>query len=384
MLLVHDLDASIAVVITCHNYEHLLPEALDSVLQQSTMPNEIIIVDDKPDQLYYGQSPITKCQQVLESYQLLNLKYVQTDFGDPLKAREAGFLASSSKYLCILDADDQLGKDYLRLGLERFANTHADVIYSDIEYFENQQRTTAFSEHLSLCNADICNFMHVGCLVTREAIQTADAFNHPPLDQYHEDWMFWRKILQAGYHVAKQTGLYRARKHDTNRSTTLERKFKKSPDTGHRAKYYYTVRGIQAATIAFTSQCDQSPEQLLVTKQDWPLDQIHLILYSQDRNISAPCDYSIMSSPDRINHAARIANTDYIFYYDESLEYQPDICKQLLLHMDTTVVGVHDTRYDIFKCTMIATQMMRENVYNGHDIKLRKMAYVNSDSTSQN
>ena len=380
MLLIQSPGDSIAVVITCHNYEYLLSEAIDSVLQQSIIPDEIIIVDDKPDQLYYGQSPITKCQQVLESYQLLNLKYVQTDFGDPLKAREAGFLASSSKYLCFLDADDQLGEDYLRKGLERFANTHAAVIYSDLEYFENEQRIVAFDEHLSLCNVDICNFMHVGCLVAREAIQTADAFNHPPLEFYHEDWMFWRKILQAGYHVAKQTGLYRARKHATNRSAILRKKFETSPDTGRRIAYYYTVRGIPAATIAFVSHYDQNPKQLFVTKQNWPLNQIHLILYSQDRNISAPCDYSIISNSERINHAARIANTDYIFYYDESLEYQPDICKQLLLHMNTTVVGVHDTRYDIFKCTMVATQMMKENVYNGSDIKLHKMAYVKTSN----
>ena len=373
MLLVQSPNDSITVIITCHNYEYLLTEAINSVLQQSTTPNEIIIVNDRPDQS-------TKCQQVLEQHKWTNFKCVQTDFGDPLKAREAGFLASSSKYLCFLDADDKLGKDYLRKGLERFANTHAAVIYSDLEYFEAEQRIVTFSEHLSLCNMDICNFMHVGCLVTREAIQTADAFNHPLLDLYHEDWMFWRKILHAGYHVAKQTGLYRARKHAGNRSTILRKKFKISPDTGHRIAYYYGVRGIQAATIAFAGHCDQTPENLLVTKQDWPLDQIHLILYSQNRNISAPCDYSIISNPDRINHAARIANTDYIFYYDESFEYQPDICKQLLLNMSTTVVGVHNTNYDIFKCTMVATQMMKENVYNGNDLKLQKMAYVNTSN----
>ena len=365
MLLVQSPDDSITVVITCHNYEHFLPDAIHSVLQQSVTPNEIIIVNDRPDQP-------EKYQQVLEQHQWTNLKYIQTDFGDPLKAREAGFLVSSSKYLCFLDADDQLEEDYLRKGLERFANTHAAVIYSDLEYFENEQRIVTFSEHLSLCHIDICNFMHVGCLVTREAIQTADAFNHPPLELYHEDWMFWRKILQAGYHAAKQTGLYRARMHDTNRSKIVRE--------GQKEIYYYRVRGIQAATITFAGHCDHYPENLFVTKQDWPLDQIHLILYSQDRDISAPCDYSIISNSDRINHAARIANTDYIFYYDESLEYQPDICKQLLLHMNTTVIGVHDTRYDIFKCTIVATQMMKENVYNGNDLKLRKMAYVDASS----
>lgn len=358
MLLVRSLSDSIAVIITCHQYEHFLPEAVDSVLLQNVMPNEIIIVDDKPD-----QSP-TKCQQVLKQHQWPNIKYLRTDFGNPLKAREAGFQASSSKYLCFLDADDHLGEGYLQRGLDRLTSTNASVIYSDIEYFGAEERKTAFPNDIPPSRVSIVNFMHVGCLVTRDAILSADAFNHPPLTEYQEDWMFWRKILHIGHHVAKQDGRYRARVHDQNRSKDL------LATIG-----YYGLRGIEAATITLAGLCEYEHDgvnQLFVTKQNWPFNQIHLTLYNPKEHHSAPCDYSIVSSTDRINHAARTADTDYIFYYNESLEYPSDICKKLLQNMNVNIAGVHNTAYDLFDCTMVVTAIMQEHVCDGNHLKFRK------------
>ena len=368
MLLVRSLSDSLAVIITCRHYEHFLTEALDSVLQQSVTPNEIIIVDDKPD-----QTP-TKCQEILRHYRWPNLKHIRTEFGDPLKAREAVFQASSSKYLCFLDADDHLGESYLQSGLEQLTSTNASAVYSDIKYFGTEERTTHFRENMPPSRISLGNFMHVGCLVTREAIQTADAFNHPPVGEYQEDWMFWRKILHTGYQITKQRHLYHARLHDTNRSNGLQDRIG-----------YYGMRGIKAATITFAGLHNNhsitdhwGSGDLFINKQDWPQDQIHLILYGTDngQGLHAFCDYTISSHPDRINHAARTADTDYIFYYDESLQYPENICEQLLRQLDDTIAGAHNTQYDQFKCTIVASTIMKETISTGDIPRSLRVLYV--------
>ena len=108
MLLVHKIYGSLAVIITCHKYEHFLSEAIDSVLSQG-MTLEIIVVDDLP-----SNHP-TECEKVLEQYP--NIKRIETTHGDPLKARKAGYDACNSEYVCFLDADDKLGEGYLEEAL---------------------------------------------------------------------------------------------------------------------------------------------------------------------------------------------------------------------------------------------------------------------------
>lgn len=343
MLLLRNLNETLTVIITCHRYEHYLPEAIESVLRQSVIPNEIIVVDDKPE-----QTP-TKCQAVLTNYNWPNIRYIRTDHGDPLLARKSGFEASHTKYICFLDADDQLGEDYIAAGIDRFSETDASVVYSDIEYFGKQNQLVPIPREIPTCQISISNFLHVGCLVTAEAIQTADAFNHPPLNNYHEDWFFWRKILHLGYRITKQSGLYRARKHNHNRSQNLEQ------------HGYYQTRGLEAATITFAGSTPQT-ENLLVNKQDWPLSQIHLILYNQNKCQQIRCSHTISSCTDLINHAARIADTDYIFYYNESLQYQADICESLLRQLNYNIAGVHDTRYNPFECTLVSAPIMKTKI----------------------
>lgn len=342
MLLLRNLNDSLAVVITCHRYEEYLPDALHSVLNQSITPNEIIIVDDKPDQL----SP-TKVEQILNNYLWPNIKYIRTEAGDPLKAREAGYQASTSKYLCFLDADDMLGEHYLREGLNSIISTKAAVIYSDIEYFGQEERTTSFAENIPPNRIDITNFLHVGCITSRETIQTSQAFHHPPIStNYQEDWFFWRKILGLGYQITKQHGIYRVRVHGKNRSQNLLR------DVG-----YYGLRGIEAATITFAIK-SENPKRFHIDRQSWPLTQIHAIFYNSVNPPNCP-SLSIVSSTDHINHAARVADTDYIFYCNSAIKYPPDICERLLRSMNSTIAGVHNLNYELYDCTMVVSKILK-------------------------
>lgn len=351
MLLVHQIYGSLAVIIPCHKYEHWLPEAIDSVLSQE-IPVEIIVVDDCPEGGLTPYHP-TKCEKVLEKYP--NVKRVETECGDPLLARKAGFDASDSEYVIFLDADDKLGEGYIE-GALQLAST-ADVIYSDIQYFGDNRLPdglgddrTDFPSNINPGRIALGNFLHVGCLTRRKVIEAAHAFEHPPLTDYHEDWYFWRKILSAGFTIHKQNGLYYARHHDSNKSAPLQK------------LDYYQTRGTAGDSITF---CNFQKTNRFKQEQEWP-------------NVFVPqFPDHIKSRLDYINHTIRTAWTDFIFFYDEKFYPAPDVCEYLLRKMNSQVAIAHDTNFDFLHCTMVATPMVRGRVLTSEDdLKELRIIYV--------
>ncbi|NMG05373.1 glycosyltransferase family A protein [Brasilonema sp. UFV-L1] len=91
-----------SIIITNYNYEHFLPEAIESAFNQSYQPTEVIVVDDGSTdhslqiiadyRKYYGEQIIP----------------VVKENGGQGSAFNAGFAASQGDTVCFLDADDIL------------------------------------------------------------------------------------------------------------------------------------------------------------------------------------------------------------------------------------------------------------------------------------
>lgn len=359
MLLVHEIYKSLAVIITCHRYEHFLSEAIDSVLSQEIQPTEIIIVDDIP-QCCMTQYHLTECEKILEHYQFPHIKRIETAYGDPLKARQAGFKESNSEVICFLDADDKLGVGYIKEALQYISSSASDVIYSDIQYFGDKNNKTDFPENIPTNIITLGNFLHVGCVVKRNAIEASHAFDHPPLTNYHEDWYFWRKILNAGFTIKKQPNLYHARSHEANRSNLLHSQ-KYNTDEGH-----YQTRGTAGDSITFVSFGDTNKP--LVT--NWPAKQTHWNIYNKDMPswLKKPT-YSFTYNPclsdriDIINHTLKIIATDWIFFYDERKKHPQNICETLLKKIGPKFTAIHDTNFEFLGRTMIAAPIIKDRTF---------------------
>lgn len=91
---------SLAVVIPNFNKEKYLEACLDSVLRQSLLPDEIIVVDDVSSD---------NSREIIQRYANL-YSFVKPVFlsenGGASKARNAGIEAASSEYVTFLDSDD--------------------------------------------------------------------------------------------------------------------------------------------------------------------------------------------------------------------------------------------------------------------------------------
>lgn len=99
---------SSSVIITCYKEGELLLEAVESVRQQSVLPEEIIVVNDaSPD-----QSTNSICHQLAQSHDIKVVMLAQN--GGPSTARNKGFEAATGDILIPLDADDLLPPDAVR------------------------------------------------------------------------------------------------------------------------------------------------------------------------------------------------------------------------------------------------------------------------------
>ncbi|AFY75204.1 glycosyl transferase [Synechococcus sp. PCC 7502] len=114
---------NISIIITCYREGELIREAVNSVLSQSLLPQEIIIVNDAST----DQPTIAVCQD-LELNELnqelkcpINVIWREVNGGSSV-ARNTGFSEAKGEILVPLDADDILPVDALKLISQAFSN----------------------------------------------------------------------------------------------------------------------------------------------------------------------------------------------------------------------------------------------------------------------
>jgi glycosyltransferase involved in cell wall biosynthesis len=94
----------VSVIIPCYCCSETLDRALDSVLSQSALPKEIILVDDCSDD---GNKTLAVMSSFKESNPHIIVKLIVLEKNSgPGSARNAGWELATSPYVAFLDADD--------------------------------------------------------------------------------------------------------------------------------------------------------------------------------------------------------------------------------------------------------------------------------------
>lgn len=98
-----DQDSTFSVVVPTYNRATLVRRAVESVLEQSVPPREIIVVDD-------GSTDDTR--EVLESFGE-RIRYVRQDNAGCSAARNRGVRESDAEWIAFLDSDDTWAPEHL-------------------------------------------------------------------------------------------------------------------------------------------------------------------------------------------------------------------------------------------------------------------------------
>lgn len=119
----------VSVIIPAYNAEKYLPEAVASVISQSSFDWELILVDD-------GSTDSTPrlCDGLAASD--ARIRVIHKPNGGLSDARNHGIDAARGEYLTFLDADDILAPGFISLTLQAAADTGAPIVAAPFIAFE--------------------------------------------------------------------------------------------------------------------------------------------------------------------------------------------------------------------------------------------------------
>jgi GT2 family glycosyltransferase len=197
----------VSVIVPAYNYAAYLPDALDSVIEQSFDDWECIVVDD-------GSTDDTAA--VAQSYASRDrrIRLIRQDNRGVSAARNMGLRHATGAFIQFLDADDCLRPTKLERHV-RFLTDYpqTDIVYGEVTYFttavpqrEMRSRGGRLSRSLmahvhgageALKKLEYYNFLAIHCaLVRRTVFDRAGVFEET--SRGCEDWDLWLRAAALG------------------------------------------------------------------------------------------------------------------------------------------------------------------------------------------
>lgn len=205
----------ISIITPCYNSFNYIDSCIVSVLSQTLMDWELLIVDDCSTD---GSDIKIKAYAQKDK----RIKYLKTNFpsGSPTQPRNMGIENAKGRYIAFLDSDDIWLPSKLEEQLNLFlSNPNAAIVFSNYEkiseFGERNNRiihapfTTNYKE-LLLGNV-------IGCLTAIYDTEKVGKIYFKNIN--HEDYVLWLSILKKGYiaiNTQSVTALHRIRKNSVS------------------------------------------------------------------------------------------------------------------------------------------------------------------------
>ena len=197
------MSADIGVVITAHNYGHYLAACLESVLSQTLLPRQVVVVDDASED---------NAADVVASFS--DVQYCRVDFRNGNRARNFGFLKVSTPYVAFFDADNVMRPRFLYVLYSALQEVpHATYAYGDRIVFADgdlQQGEREVSGPFDVRRLRVGNYIDLAALIRADRFPGFD-----PAVRRYQDWDLWLNIAlkQGGIGQYVPEALYYYRVH---------------------------------------------------------------------------------------------------------------------------------------------------------------------------
>ena len=176
------MDKTLSVIIPIYNYDQYLDEAIQSVLDQSVQPDEIIVVSD---------GAIDNSVEVAKKYPV---KIIEKENGGLSSARNAGVKASTSNFCMSFDSDDIMRKDCIK---EHLKLAKKDTIVTCGLMCFGSDNYTARPSQADLPTLLQRNVIYSNSLFPRDLCLQVGGFDEKMLKGL-EDWMHWMECAAMG------------------------------------------------------------------------------------------------------------------------------------------------------------------------------------------
>ncbi len=195
----------VSVVIPCYCCEDTIERSVVSVMNQTGLPIEVILVDDaSPDQ---GRtlSKLRELQQRFRDKTLIKIIALEHN-GGPSIARNAGWEAATQPYIAFLDADDAWHSQKLEIQCG-WMKEHPEVALSGhkcvwVKESEGEPKTDV-PIHAKGCDVIYVTTRSLLCsnrFSTRSVmLKKGLPFRFEPQKRYSEDYYLWLQIVLSGH-----------------------------------------------------------------------------------------------------------------------------------------------------------------------------------------
>ncbi|WP_234119789.1 glycosyltransferase family A protein [Clostridium hydrogenum] len=195
---------NISVIIPCYNCEKFIEETVDSILKQSVLPLEIILINDNSsDNTLSILNNIEKKSEIIKIFDLKINK-------GPSFSRNYGASKSKEDYILFFDSDDLALPYLIEKSIKRFheLNDEFDDKYilsycSYVQIDENSKVISGITKGIQTDPEEILGYEFLrnyistsGVLIKKQFFYKANKFNESL--EYAEDWDLWLRLAKEG------------------------------------------------------------------------------------------------------------------------------------------------------------------------------------------
>lgn len=186
----------VSVVIPFYRAQDTIRRALDSVMEQTCLPQELVVVDDCS-----GNVAVAMLRDLLRDYSQVQCQLIESKLNaGPGVARNVGWQVAGQPYVAFLDADDSWHPRKLEIQYE-WMQAHPDVMlsgHSSVRYEASQPAFTKLqAQRVSTTRLLWSNvFSSRSIMVRRELPVRFDLHK-----RYMEDHWWLLSVVNSGYKV---------------------------------------------------------------------------------------------------------------------------------------------------------------------------------------
>jgi glycosyltransferase involved in cell wall biosynthesis len=194
------MEPLVSVIIPTFNGSRHIRETLESVLQQSYQPIELIVVDD-------GSNDATAELVAASAPQAILIR--QSRRGHPA-ARNRGIEASTGAFLSFLDHDDLWTPHKIQSQMECFrADPQLDMVFGHIQNFLSPEISSEEAQRLSVPLHPLPGLLQGAMLAKRSSFLAVGLFSEERDMGDFLDWYGRATLRHSRTHMQAETVLYR-------------------------------------------------------------------------------------------------------------------------------------------------------------------------------
>jgi teichuronic acid biosynthesis glycosyltransferase TuaG len=184
----------VSIIVTTHNRADLLLETVNSILQQTYVDFELLIIDD---------NSTDHTSKVISLINDNRIKYYCLDecSGGPAVPRNIGIKNSRGIYIAFCDDDDIWKINKLEIQIRFLIDNNLDLVSSNMDCFENNILNIIFSSKnrkiFNIYDLILTNQINTSSVLLKKSIHSH--FNESKVFISVEDYLLWLNLYKKNY-----------------------------------------------------------------------------------------------------------------------------------------------------------------------------------------